>query len=50
MREALAIAGDRALPGARVVRVLDRGSAERGAPEAIGMEHGAERTGPAPEQ
>ena len=44
-RECLAIEVDTSLPGARVVRVLDRVAAERGYPESIVMDNGPEFTG-----
>jgi putative transposase len=44
-REALAIEVDTSLPGARVVRVLDRVVAERGRPRQIVLDNGPELTG-----
>ena len=44
-RECLAVEVDSSLPGQRVVRVLDRLLAERGAPELIVIDNGPEFTG-----
>ena len=44
-REALAIEVDTALPGERVVRVLERLAAERGTPTELTLDNGPERTG-----
>jgi putative transposase len=44
-RESLAIEIDTSLPGERVVRVLDRVAAQRGAPREIVMDNGPELTG-----
>lgn len=44
-REALAMEVDTSLPGERVVRVLDRIAAERGAPERLVLDNGPELTG-----
>ncbi len=49
-REALAIEVDTSLPGARVVRVLDRIVAERGIPRQIVLDNGPELTGKALDQ
>jgi putative transposase len=46
-REALAIEVDTALPGGRVVRVLERLAAERGAPDEIVLDNGPELAGKA---
>jgi len=44
-REALAIEVDTSLPGGRVVRVLERLAAERGAPDEIVLDNGPELAG-----
>lgn len=49
-REALAIAVDTSLPGARVARVLARLAAERGLPSQIVLDNGPELTGKALDQ
>ena len=49
-REALAIAVDTSLPGARVVRVLERLVAERGGPDEIVLDNGPELAGKALDQ
>jgi putative transposase len=49
-REALALEVDTSLPGGRVVRVLERLVAERGAPDAIVLDNGPELTGKALDQ
>jgi putative transposase len=49
-REALAIEVDTSLPGARVVRVLERLAAERGAPGEIVLDNGPELAGKALDQ
>jgi putative transposase len=49
-REALAIEVDTALPGGRVVRVLERLVAERGVPDEIVLDNGPELTGKALDQ
>jgi putative transposase len=49
-REALAIEVDTSLPGARVVRVLERLAAERGAPAEIVLDNGPELAGRAVDQ
>jgi putative transposase len=49
-REALAIEVDTSLPGARVVRVLERLAAERGAPDEIVLDNGPELAGRAVDQ
>ena len=49
-REALALEVDTSLPGGRVVRVLERLVAERGAPDEIVLDNGPELTGKALDQ
>ena len=49
-REALAIEVDTSLPGGRVVRVLERLAAERGAPDEIVLDNGPELAGKALDQ
>jgi putative transposase len=49
-REALAIEVDTSLPGARVVRVLERLAGERGAPDEIVLDNGPELAGKALDQ
>ena len=49
-REALAIEVDTSLPGARVVRVLERLASERGAPDEIVLDNGPELAGKARDQ
>jgi putative transposase len=49
-REALAIEVDTSLPGGRVVRVLERLAAERGAPDEIVLDNGPELAGRAVDQ
>jgi putative transposase len=49
-REALAIEVDTSLPGGRVVRVLERLVAERGAPDEIVLDNGPELAGKAVDQ
>ncbi len=49
-REALAIEVDTSLPGARVVRVLERLAAERGAPAELVLDNGPELAGKALDQ
>jgi putative transposase len=49
-REALAIEVDTSLPGARVVRVLERLAAQRGAPGEIVLDNGPELAGKAVDQ
>jgi putative transposase len=49
-REALAIEVDTSLPGARVVQVLERLAAERGAPVEIVLDNGPELAGKALDQ
>jgi putative transposase len=49
-REALAIEVDTSLPGRRVVRVLERLAAERGAPDEIVLDNGPELAGKAVDQ
>ena len=49
-REALAIEVDTSLPGARVVQVLERLAAERGAPSEIVLDNGPELAGRAVDQ
>jgi putative transposase len=49
-REALAIEVDTSLPGGRVVRVLERLAAERGAPDEIVLDNGPELSGKAVDQ
>lgn len=49
-REALAIEVDTSLPGARVVRVLERLVTERGVPDEIVLDNGPELTGKALDQ
>jgi putative transposase len=49
-REALAIEVDTSLPGGRVVRVLERLVAERGAPDEIVLDNGPELAGKALDQ
>jgi putative transposase len=49
-REALAIEVDTSLPGVRVVRVLERLVAERGAPDEIVLDNGPELAGKAVDQ
>src|SRR5688572_23608449 len=44
-RECLAIEGDRSLPGARVVRVLERLHATHGLPQRIVLDNGPEFAG-----
>jgi putative transposase len=49
-REVLAIEVDTSLPGGRVVRVLERLAAERGAPDEIVLDNGPELAGKAVDQ
>ena len=49
-REALTIEVDTSLPGGRVVRVLERLAAERGAPDEIVLDNGPELSGKAVDQ
>jgi putative transposase len=49
-REALAIEVDTSLPGARVVRVLDQLTSERGVPHELMLDNGPELTGRALDQ
>ena len=49
-REALAIEVDTSLPGSRVVQVLDRVAAERGAPTELVLDNGPELAGKALDQ
>src|SRR3990172_898565 len=49
-REALAIAVDTSLPGARVVRVLEQLRQRRGVPERIRVDHGTECSSRAADQ
>ncbi len=49
-REALAIEVDTSLPGARVVRVLERLAGQRGAPDEIVLDNGPELAGKALDQ
>ena len=49
-REALTIAVDASLPGARVARVLERLATERGAPDEIVLDNGPELSGKAVDQ